>query len=96
MATYLLMNVVFVAATFVLLRVGWHRPSRRWWVMLAALLLLTAVFDSLLVVLSFIDYSPDKILGIRIGWAPVEDFFYAIYAAIVVPLLWNRFGGKKR
>lgn len=95
MATYFLINCVFVLVTFVLLRVTWRRPTRTWWMMLIALVVLTAVFDSLLVLLSFIDYAPDKISGIRIGAAPIEDFFYAIYAAIIVPLLWQRFGRKK-
>lgn len=94
MGTYLLVNCLFAAVTFLLLKVRPHKPSRKWWVVLGVLLVLTAVFDSMLVYFSFIDYSPDKILGIRIGFAPIEDFFYAIYSAILVPLLWNRFGEK--
>lgn len=95
MATYLVINCLFVVATFLLLRVRPRWPSRKWWVVLIALIVLTAVFDSMLVYFSFIDYAPDKILGISIGYAPVEDFFYAIYSAIIVPLLWNRFGGNR-
>ncbi len=94
MATYILINIAFLVMTFIVLRVRPHTPSKRWIAVLAALLVLTAIFDSLLVYFSFIDYAPEKILGLRIGHAPVEDFFYAIYAAIVVPLFWNRLGGS--
>lgn len=94
MATYLLINVLFVIMTAICLRMRLKRPSKKWWVMLLALLVLTAVFDSMLVYFSVIDYAPEKILGIRIGYAPIEDFFYAVYAAMIVPFIWNRRGEK--
>lgn len=94
MATYLLINCAFLVVTFLMLRIRPHKPSRRWIAVLVVLLILTMIFDSMLVYFSFIDYAPDKILGMRIGFAPVEDFFYAIYAAIIVPLFWNRLGRK--
>lgn len=94
MATYILINIAFLVVTFVVLRVRPHKPSRQWIIVLGALLVLTAIFDSMLVYFSFIDYAPEKISGITIGYAPIEDFFYAIYAAIIVPLFWNRLGEK--
>lgn len=94
MATYLLINTAFLVVTFIILRMRPHAPSKRWVAVLVVLLILTAVFDSLIVFLSIVGYDPDKILGIFIGFAPIEDFFYAIYAAIIVPLFWNRLGGK--
>ena len=94
MATYLLINIVFLVVTFIALRMRPRTPSKRWMAVLAVLLILTAVFDSLIVFLSIVGYDPDKILGIFIGFAPVEDFFYAIYAATIVPLFWNRLGEK--
>ncbi len=95
MATYLLINCLFVIVTFVLFRIKLVKPSRRWWIVLIALLVLTAVFDSMLVYFEFIDYAPDKILGLSIGYAPIEDFFYAAYAAILVPFIWNKIGDKR-
>lgn len=94
MATYLLINIIFLVVTFIVLRVRPRTPSKRWLVALAALLILTAVFDSLIVFVSIVGYDPEKILGIFIGFAPIEDFFYALYAAIIVPILWNRLGEK--
>ncbi|RYF29253.1 MAG: lycopene cyclase domain-containing protein [Chloroflexi bacterium] len=53
-------------------------------------MIMTAVFDSLLIAVGIVGYDLDKILGIYIGKAPIEDFFYAILAAIIIPALWNR------
>ena len=92
MATYLLVNLIFMAAILAFIRAGYRRPSKRWWVMLAVLVLLTAVFDSVLVYFQVVGYDVSKILGVYVGYAPVEDFFYAIFAAIVVPWAWYKFG----
>lgn len=71
------------------------RPTKAWWQMLLILLILTAIFDSIIVGSGIVGYNLDKILGLRLGFAPVEDFFYAVLAAIVVPTLWNLFDNKK-
>ncbi|MBH2007284.1 lycopene cyclase domain-containing protein [Candidatus Saccharibacteria bacterium] len=93
MATYLLVNIIFMLLILAFVRIGIHTPSKKWWALLGVLLLLTAVFDSVLVYFQVVGYDLDKILGVYIGYAPVEDFFYAIFAAIVVPWAWNNFGG---
>lgn len=94
MATYVLVNLIFMIAILVFIRIGYHKPSKRWWIMLGTLLALTAVFDSILVYFKVVGYELDKILGIYIGYAPIEDFFYAIFAAIIVPWAWHKFGAK--
>ncbi len=58
-------------------------------------MVLTAVFDNLIILADIVDYDPRLILGLFVYKAPVEDFFYAILAVILVPSLWNRFGGEK-
>ena len=40
-------------------------------------------------------YDPAKILGVRIGVAPVEDFSYAIVAALALPALWVLLGRRR-
>lgn len=96
MTTYFVLNLVFVAMVIVFLRL--HRAhinrSRAIFITLAALLILTAVFDNVIVGLNIVDYHPEKILGLYVGVAPVEDFFYAILAVIVVPAIWHRLGAK--
>lgn len=89
MATYLIVNVIFLVAVVVLLRVRRRHFNMAFCITLTALLLLTAIFDSLIVGLGIVGYNPDLLLGMYIGAAPIEDFFYAILAAFIVPRLWE-------
>jgi lycopene cyclase domain-containing protein len=50
------------------------------------------VFDSLIIAAGIVGYDTAKILGIYIGTAPIEDFMYALLAAVIVPALWKGFG----
>lgn len=87
MATYLIVNLLFLAAVWLLLRPKWYgRPQL---LTLLALLVLTLVFDSLIVGLGLVGYDDAKILGWRLGAAPIEDFFYALLAALAIPHLWR-------
>jgi lycopene cyclase domain-containing protein len=61
---------------------------------LIGLLLLTAIFDSLIVRSGIVAYTRSHILGVYIGKAPIEDFFYAVVAAILAPLLWDYYERK--
>jgi lycopene cyclase domain-containing protein len=89
MATYLLLNLVFIAAALVAFRIRPRRPSRVWWLTLASVALLTLVFDWLMISLGFFGYADALISGIHIGPIPIEDFFYPIMAAILIPALWG-------
>lgn len=95
MATYLILNLVFMAIVVAILRVRPQRkPSRAVVITLATLLVLTAVFDNMIVGLSIVDYDPAKILGIYLGFAPIEDFMYALLAVLIVPVIWNKLGTR--
>lgn len=95
MTTYLLLNLIFLTTLFFLLPKTLSRPSRAFWVTLVSVVGLTAMFDPLIIALGMVDYQESLILGIKFFGAPVEDFFYAIYAAIAVPLLWHKFTPRK-
>lgn len=94
MATYLILNSIVLLAVVLLLWQPPKRPSRAWLFTLGVVLLLTMVFDNLLIALNMFTYAPDKILGISIGLAPIEDFMYALLAVILIPALWHRLGDK--
>ena len=64
-------------------------------VALAVLLVLTAVFDSVIVGTGIVGYDPARILGVRIGAAPVEDFAYPVAAALALPALWTLIGPRR-
>lgn len=66
-------------------------PPKTWWITLVLLLLLTLLFDNIIIWAGIVEYDTSKLLGIFAGYAPIEDFFYAILAASIVPILWERF-----
>ena len=53
------------------------------------LCLLTMVFDTLMIAADLYVFDPDKILGVYLWGAPLEDFAYAIAAALAMPVLWT-------
>lgn len=97
--TYWLLNAVFLAVVaLVALAAVLVRWAPRWRAVgLAAipLLLLTAVFDNVLVGTGIVGYASDRISGVLIGVAPLEDFCYAIAAVVLLPSLWSLLGRKR-
>lgn len=94
MITYLFLNVLFFATLILFMPKKFEKPSKAWWLTLAGLVILTAIFDPILIALNMFEYTPAKILGLHFFGAPIEDFFYALYAACIVPLVWQRVGEK--
>lgn len=96
MATYLALNLIFILVTTssIAAITGWHWIGKAFWATLLLLLILTAVFDNLIVGLSIVGYDTAKILQIYIGKAPIEDFMYTILAVVLVPAMWRLFGAN--
>lgn len=59
------------------------------------LIALTAIFDNVIVALDIVAYDETKILGIRVPFAPIEDFSYTLGAVMLVPTLWTLLGRKE-
>lgn len=59
------------------------------------LCVLTAVFDTIMIDVDLYVFDPDKILGWYIWGAPLEDFAYAIAAAVGMPALWVALGRRR-
>jgi len=60
------------------------------------LCVLTMVFDTLMISADLYVFDPDKILGVYLWGAPLEDFAYAIAAAVGMPVLWVVLGRRRR
>lgn len=90
MATYVILNLAFMAVAITALVVlkAWHWSKTSIQV-LVILLALTAIFDSLIIKAGIVAYDASLLLGLYIGAAPIEDFFYAIFAAILIPSVWT-------
>ncbi len=94
MGTYVILNLIVIGIVLAGLGIRVHWPSNAWLATLGSLIILTLVFDNLLIALEVYSYAPSKILGIHVGLAPIEDFMYALLAAILIPAVWNRLGTR--
>jgi lycopene cyclase domain-containing protein len=92
MATYLVLNIAFLIGAFGGLFVARSLVlDRAVYMTLVILMGFTIVFDSIIILAGIVTYDWDKLLGITIGAAPIEDFFYALLAAFMIPGLWKLF-----
>lgn len=55
---------------------------------------LTAIFDNVIIGTGIVAYDEEKLLGIKILYAPIEDFAYTAVALVLVPSLFNVFRSK--
>jgi lycopene cyclase domain-containing protein len=58
------------------------------------MLLMTLIFDNLIIGSGIVDYDFSKTSGIRLFLAPIEDFAYTLVALVLVPSLFNFFRSK--
>ena len=108
--TYWALNAVFlavVAAVFVVAIVAVRRRPVEargglagvFGLTLGVLLVLTAVFDNVMIAIGLVGYDEGRISGAFVGIAPLEDFAYALAAVFLLPSLWlllDRPGGSRR
>lgn len=67
--------------------------SKNMWRSVGIIVLLTVIFDNLIVGLDIVRYDPNLISGIRIGYAPIEDFSYSLvipYLVAIISSLYDR------
>ena len=58
-------------------------------IVLLPMLVLTAVFDNLIILSGIVDYDDTKLMGINILAVPIEDFAYTVVAVLLVPAIWK-------
>ncbi|MCP2369012.1 lycopene cyclase domain-containing protein [Agromyces flavus] len=100
--TYVLMSLPFLA---IAVAAAWawrprERSARRRRLvatLIAALILvvLTAVFDSLIVATGIVAYDDAHRIGLAIGLAPIEDFLYPIAGVLLLPALFDRVARRR-
>ena len=83
--TYLQLNAFFVWPVLVLYFAKF-RTSRLCYdrVPVLVLMIMTAIFDNIIVITGIVSYDETKISGIKILAAPIEDFSYTL---VLVPLI---------
>jgi lycopene cyclase domain-containing protein len=94
--TYFVMNVVFLVPLFSIgLVMRKQLPWRAIVLATGALLLITAVFDNLIIGTGIVAYDEELISGIKIGLAPIEDFSYSLAGPLLIAVLSRVFGLDK-
>jgi lycopene cyclase domain-containing protein len=94
--TYFALNASVLLTLFVVLNLFLRKtPWKLVGLTLLATMVLTAIFDNVIVGTEIVAYDATKILGVMIGLAPVEDFAYTIAAALLIPAVWILLGNRK-
>jgi len=91
--TYWALNAIFLAAVAaVAVAAVLSKRAPRWrsvGLVLVVVLLMTAVFDNVMIAVGLVGYNAAKISGVFVGVAPLEDFAYALAAVVLLPCLWT-------
>ena len=98
--SYPVLALVFLAlAAAVAAVAGWRRRlGARWWAVtgltILALVVLTAVFDNLMIAADLFRYDHEQLTGWRLGLVPVEDFAWPVAAGLLLPSAWELLGPR--
>jgi len=93
---YLALNVVFMLIAFIILNVVVRKSPWKLigWTLLS-MVLVTLIFDNVIVALGIVDYDSNKISGLVLGLVPIEDFAYTIVSVLAVSSIWHLMTRKK-
>lgn len=100
--TYLQLAALFLAAAAlggICLTVASRRQGPRVTAVVLTIVILfalTAIFDTVMIATGLFHYSPDHLLGVHIGLAPIEDFAYPLAGALLLPALWTVLRVRRR
>jgi len=91
--TYWALNAIFLGVVVLIaLAAIISRRAPRWLAVLLAggiLLVLTALFDNVMIGIGLVGYNRRLISGVFIGRAPIEDFAYTVAAVVLLPSVWT-------
>jgi lycopene cyclase domain-containing protein len=97
--TYWALNAIFLAVVVAvaLAAIISRRMPRAGAIAITAgvLLVMTAIFDNVMIGIGLVGYDESLISGAFVGIAPLEDFAYAVAAVILLPSLWSLLGDRR-
>lgn len=86
--TYFVMNLFFLVPLFVIgLFMRKQLPWRAIILATGTLLVITAIFDNLIIGTGIVAYDEALISGIKLGLAPIEDFSYSLAGPLLIAIL---------
>lgn len=89
--TYVLISLPFLLVAVAVALWRWRRYPQQALVtgiVLAVVLVLTVIFDNLMIAFGNVAYGDAQNLGVYLGLVPVEDLFYPIFATLIITALW--------
>jgi lycopene cyclase domain-containing protein len=98
--TYALLALLFlvIAAVPAVTATLTRRLTTSWWrttaVVALVLVVLTAVFDGIMISFDLFRYDTAALLGLRVARVPIEDFAWPVAAALALPALWALLGRR--
>lgn len=94
--TYLALAALVVVPAAVVAVLAGRRGGSRWWtttaLTIAVLILLTIVFDSLMIYADLFRYDEAHLAGVFLLLAPIEDLAWPVVAGLLLPALWELLG----
>jgi lycopene cyclase domain-containing protein len=97
--TYWALNAIFLGAVAVVAIAAVLSRRAPSWLAIAitagVLLVMTAIFDNVMIGIGLVGYNSSLISGAFVGIAPLEDFAYAVAAVILLPSLWTLLGPRR-
>lgn len=100
--TFVELNVIFLGIAAVVFAAGLWRSAQKRTVLAAvvfaavALLVLTAIFDNVMIASGLFDYAGHTLNGVHLGLAPIEDFAYPTGGVLLLTGLWLMMTGRRR
>lgn len=97
--TYIVLSLIVIALAAVVALVAGRGRTHFWpAVGLAAvvLILLTAVFDNIMIAVDLFRYGSEHLSGVTVGLAPIEDFAWPLVAVLLLPAIWEFTDRKPR
>ncbi|MEE6281343.1 lycopene cyclase domain-containing protein [Georgenia sunbinii] len=96
--SYLGLALAFLLPSALVSVVAARRARGRWWLTtaltLAVLLVLTVVFDSVMIWADLFRYDESQLAGVTLLLAPVEDLAWPLAAGLLLPALWEILGRR--
>jgi lycopene cyclase domain-containing protein len=93
-AVFLTLVVAVVVAAMIRRRAGNGVNWSAMGITMVVLILMTAIFDNVMIGVGLVGYNETLISGVFVGIAPLEDFAYAVAAVVLLPALWTLCGAR--
>jgi lycopene cyclase domain-containing protein len=97
--SYWALNAVFLGVVVIVgVAAVLSRRAPSWLAVLltgAVVLVMTAIFDNVMIGIGLVGYNTELISGAFLGIAPLEDFAYAVAAVVLLPSLWTLWGPRR-